>query len=372
MSAIHERQWALQREREIRAEAHRRRMNEISNTTELYLRRYEQTLDALQAEGLDEFMQAEFNHARSEIRRIRNMDAWEGREVSQVLGNFMYGLPHQAREERRIHQEHQRLLQEEQQREAERQIAHLQAKKEAIWQQVTSNWQNKLARNLAFKILAALKKRAFDENWCETEIVQAVEKVKQQAEQQAVEKQQKFTQSIQAEAEQEQKTELLKTIEKANLLPSQSARLKVQIEQASGKNLAQIAIETAKAEDEMIESENVRKEMVKAVYQSLRMAGFTVLEPKLQIDEKGNNIVLVQAARPNGNSAKFHIRLDGSVMYEFDNYKGQRCKADMQQVLPKLSEIYGVDLSKERVIWENPDDEKLDAKPINPIHSRTA
>lgn len=368
MSAIHERQWALQREREIRAEAHRRRMNEVSNTTELYLRRYEQTLNDLQAEGLEQFMQAEFDHARSEIHRIRNMDAWEGREVSRVLGSFMYELPRQAREARRIHQEHQRLLQEEQQREAERQIALLQAEKEAIWQQVTSNWKNKLARNLAFKALAKLKQQAFDNNWSETEIVQAVEKVKQQA----VEKQQEFTERVQAEAEQEQKAELFKTIEKANLPQSQSSRLKAQIEQASGEDLVQIALETAKAEDEVIESENVRKEMVKAVYQSLKMAGFTVLDPKLQIDEKGNNIVLVQAARPNGNSAKFRIRLDGSVMYEFDNYKGHRCKADMQQVLPKLSEIYGIDLSKERVIWENPDDEKLDVKPINPIHSRTA
>lgn len=372
MSAIHEREWALQREREVRAKAHQRRMDEVRNTTEVYLRRYEQVLEDLQAEGLEEFMQAEFDHVRSEIRRVRNMDAWEGREVSRVLGNFMYGLPRQARETRRIHQEHQRLLQEEQQREAERQIARLQAEKEAIWQQATSNWQNKLARNLAFKTLAELKRQAFDKNWSESEIIQAVEKVKQQAEQQAVEKQQKFTQSVQAEAEQEQKTALLKTIEKANLPQSQSARLKAKIEQAYGENLTQIALETAKAEDDAIEEESVRKEMVKAVYQSLRMAGFTVLDPKLQIDEQGNSIVLVQAARPNGNSAKFRIRLDGSVIYEFDNYKGQRCKADMQQVLPKLSEIYGIDLSKERIIWENPDDEKLDAKPINPIHSRMA
>lgn len=371
MSAIHERRWALQREREIRAEAHRRRMNEVSNTTEIYLQRYERTLDDLQAEGLEEFMQVEFNYARSEIRRIRNMDALEGREVSRVLGNFMYELPRQAREARRIHQEHQRLLQEEQQREAEREVARLQAEKEAIWQQLTSNWQNKLARNLAFKTLVELKQQIFDQDWSETEIIQAVEKVQQQAEQQALKKQQKFTQSVQAEVEQIQKANLFKTIETANLPQSQLDCLKKQIEQACGENLAQIAIEIAKVEDEVIEDEVVRKEMVKAVYQSLKIAGFTVLEPKLQIDEQGNNIVLVQAARPNGNSAKFRIRLDGAVMYEFDNYKGQRCKADMQQVLPKLSEIYGVDLSKERVIWENPDDEKLDAKPINPIHSRT-
>lgn len=246
MSAIHERQWALQREREIRAEANRRRMNEVSDITEVYLQRYEQILSDLQAEGLEEFMQAEFNYARSEIHRIRNMDVWEGREVSMVLGNFMYGLPRQAREARCIHQEHQQLLKEEQQREAERQIARLQTEKEAIWQRVTSNWQNKLARNLAFKTLAELKRQAFDKNWNEAEIVQAVEKVKQQAEQQAVEKQQKFTQSVQAETEQEQKIELLKTIEKANLPQSQSARLKAQLEKLKGIILYKLLLKQQK------------------------------------------------------------------------------------------------------------------------------
>jgi hypothetical protein len=41
----------------------------------------------------------------------------------------------------------------------------------------------------------------------------------------------------------------------------------------------------------------------------------------------------------------------------------------MQKVLPKLSEVYGVNLSDERVLWENPDDEHADAKPINPTHT---
>ena len=41
----------------------------------------------------------------------------------------------------------------------------------------------------------------------------------------------------------------------------------------------------------------------------------------------------------------------------------------MAQVLPKLLDIYGVDLSDERVIWENPDDESATSKPITPIHT---
>ena len=67
------------------------------------------------------------------------------------------------------------------------------------------------------------------------------------------------------------------------------------------------------------------------------------------------------------NQAKFKIELDGKVRYEFDNYKGQTCKEDMEKVLPRLAEVYGVDLSDERVIWSNPDDEFQDMRPIAQI-----
>ena len=48
------------------------------------------------------------------------------------------------------------------------------------------------------------------------------------------------------------------------------------------------------------------------------------------------------------------------------------CKEDMEKVLPRLAEVYGVDLSDERVIWSNPDDEDQEMKPITPqnVHQR--
>lgn len=359
MSAIHERQWAFERQQEIRA-------RQCRETTETYLRRYEQTLNELASEGLEEYASEQFAHARSEINRIRHMsNVWDAREVSRVLGNFMYSLPREAREQRRITQEYQRL-------EAEREQQRLVAEKEAAWQAALATWQNKAARNLAFYALRDLKQQVLEQNFTAEQIADEMEKIQATFNAQAVEKQQKFTQSIQAEVEQVQKADLIKQIESANLPQSQSARLRQQLEQSNSENLAKTLQEVQVAQDKAVEDEAVRKEMVKAVYQSLKQAGFTVLNPIKQTDADGNDTVLVQAARPNGNQAKFRISLDGGVRYEFDNYKGQRCKEDMQQVLPKLSEIYGVNLSDERVIWENPDDELMDAKPIAPIHTRSA
>lgn len=368
MSAIHERKWALAREHKIREQARIRRIAQIEDTTNQYVKKYKQILDDLVMEGLEQYMTAEFEYIRHEIHRIHSASAYEAREISIVLGQFMRTLPREAREQHRIHEEHQRLLRKEQQYEADRRIQKLQSEKEVVWQQAISNWQNKLARNLAFTALAELKKQIFEQNFSISQIEHAVAQIKQDAEQRAIKNQKNFINSIKIEAEQEQKMELVKIIEAANLPQKHSERLKQKIEQASRESLQQINLEVNEAQDKIMENEEVRKEMVKAVYQSLKQAGFTVLTPIKQLNEDGEDIVLVQACRPSGNQAKFKISLNGLVKYEFDNYKGQRCKADIQDVLPKISEIYGVNLSEERVIWENPDDEKMDAKPISPTH----
>ncbi|MBE3868609.1 hypothetical protein HJ160_05810 [Vibrio parahaemolyticus] len=131
----------------------------------------------------------------------------------------------------------------------------------------------------------------------------------------------------------------------------------------SQKKSQELLNEISKQMDTAIEEEAIRREMVKAVYKSLQEAGFHVQKPKL-IKDKGKDEVLIAASRPAGNRALFQIELDGQCTYKFDNYKGQTCQKDIQQVLPKLTDIYGVDLSEERVLWSNPDDEDAEMKPI--------
>ena len=42
-------------------------------------------------------------------------------------------------------------------------------------------------------------------------------------------------------------------------------------------------------------------------------------------------------------------------MQKFDGYKGQQCRTDLEKVMRQLQSIYGIELSEDRVIWENPD-----------------
>jgi hypothetical protein len=43
-------------------------------------------------------------------------------------------------------------------------------------------------------------------------------------------------------------------------------------------------------------------------------------------------------------------------------YEGATCKKDIDSFLPKLEQVYGIKLSNERVIWENPDKISKDAR----------
>ena len=107
--------------------------------------------------------------------------------------------------------------------------------------------------------------------------------------------------------------------------------------------------ETDKVDGE-IADETVRREVIKAIYQSLRKTGFIVDAPQLNGD-----VVLLRAQKPAGQQAEFKVKLDGGLTFKFDNYEGQKCKKDINEVTALLEECYGVKLSNNKVIWSNPD-----------------
>ena len=102
--------------------------------------------------------------------------------------------------------------------------------------------------------------------------------------------------------------------------------------------------------DGAIADETVRREVIKAIYLSLKKSGFIVNAPQLADD-----VVLLRAKKPAGQQAEFKVELDGTLAFKFDNYEGQKCKKDIDEVTALLDECYGVKLSNRRVLWSNPD-----------------
>jgi hypothetical protein len=102
-------------------------------------------------------------------------------------------------------------------------------------------------------------------------------------------------------------------------------------------------------------NEQCRREVVRGVVQALRDAGFVTETPWRRVADERDEVV-VRARRPAGSQAEFRVTLSGDLAYKFDNYEGSACKKDIGAVLPRLEEIYGVQLSNQRVVWSNPDD----------------
>ncbi|WP_163564007.1 hypothetical protein [Helicobacter suis] len=342
----------LCKKRQVEEFERKRREKEAKEVISTHLKNFKDTLDSLKSQGLEKYATAEFEYIQKQMSQIEDMsknDPLLAERLSVQLTNQVNKLP-QLCKKRQVEKKRQEEIEKEAQRRA-----HLQALGVA-WQEALQSWQNKSARNLALEELSDLHANIFENPQDYT---------LQDLKSQVLALEAKFVASIQEqqakkqqELEQTYKQDLLKRYpqlpEHAKLLNLADLQKEVQaIEQAQAK----------RAEDEA-----VRKEMVKAVYASLKQAGFVVQEPSL---DKEKDIVIVRANRPNGNQANFKISLDGVLNYRFDHYEGKTCKADMDKVLPQLSQVYGVDLSEERVIWENPDDLDKEARPLNPTQNQT-
>lgn len=106
--------------------------------------------------------------------------------------------------------------------------------------------------------------------------------------------------------------------------------------------------------DATIIDEKVRRETVRSIIKVLESQEFSVSKPK--ICGKGKDTyVLVTAKKPSGKCATCKINLEGKLNYRFDNYEGMACLKDIEKFSVDLSRIYSINLSDERIIWENPD-----------------
>lgn len=114
--------------------------------------------------------------------------------------------------------------------------------------------------------------------------------------------------------------------------------------------------------DSAIADENCRRMVVRSIMDSLEKSGFVVSKPKRSSGDVDEVVIL--ARKPAGAEAVFRVTADGSMIYKFDHYEGMQCKDDIEKVLPLLRDIYGVDLSDERIIWQNPERISKSARPI--------
>jgi len=366
MSAYHERQYEMKRKQKI---AEKR----VRQTTEEYYARYQTIMNDLKAEGLDELIADEYTRLENRLTDLNNLlsdDPFAARDISRDIGQAIHALPKTARKIRRTMRENEQHQEKEQEKIEINQKHQQKTALQQTWQAEMHQWQDKLSRNLALSELSQLQKRLFSDNseLTQDEFKQQIIQIKQQAEQKAIAYRKEIDSQSQQESNADIVEQLQKDINNSSLSEQKSQNLSEQLKSISIGNktdeeVKDILLTASKETDQALQDESIRKEVVKAVYKSLKEAGFIVQKPK-HSKEGISDEVIIAASRPAGNRALFQINLEGKLQYKFDNYKGQTCQKDMQAVLPKLTEIYGVDLSDAHVIWSNPDDNDAEMKPI--------
>jgi predicted HicB family RNase H-like nuclease len=371
MSRADEYRYQVQRQR--KQELDRQRVRE---TTRPFLERYRSVLNDVASQGLDDAVPAEFRELSSELWRLESLlesDPFAARDMSRSLGARIHGLPRLAREQRRSSQEAElataEAFRKARQAEVERQLQ-LKAELEAVWREGLSGWSTPVALNAAFAELQQLRERLLGNaanNMTSSQISTALREVQQRYEADAERQLQELKNRVQREAVGEVLTLQREQLEEeAN---KNSGKRAAKLREALAHAIGLVPAEQAEAlnqlvreQDEAAVDESQRREVVRAVYQSLQQAGFVVDRPEHLVSEEEDQ-VLIRARRPAGVQADFRVNLSGHLSYKFHQYKGKTCEKDVAPVMATLQDAYGISLSDKRVIWVNPDDQDQDARP---------
>lgn len=366
-------EYRYQIERQRRHELAQQRVRE---TTRPFVERYRSVLSDVASQGLDDVIPAEFRELSSELRRMEALlesDPFAARDMSRSLGGRFHGLPRFAREQRRSRQEAElaaaEAFRKAQQAEAERKLQ-LKAELETAWREGLSGWSTPVALNAAFGELQQLRERLLGNaanSMTSAQISASLRDVQQRYEADAERQLQEVKDRVQHEAVTDALTLQREQLEQeANKSGGErAAKLREALAHATGlapTEQAEALSQLAQEQDEAAVDESQRREVVRAVYQSLQQAGFVVDRPEHLVSQ-GQDEVLIRARRPAGAQADFRVNFSGHLSYKFHQYKGKTCEKDVAPVMATLQDAYGISLSDKRVIWVNPDDQDQDARP---------
>jgi len=334
-------------------------------------------------QGLDQYLPEEFQRVHQEVEAIRSRlpaAPEEAQAASLRLAADLTRLPALAREAK---QEFESAWQErfqslaEQRRDAQTTI-------DSFINSQLMSLTDPVVRDFAYEEIRALQQSyvgrsvGFDDFEAEKQRIQErLDSIRAAAQEKATAWKARKEEEVQAEAQQallefhrgEVAANVAKDPEGLRNVLSDLDVLQQHLEQALPVDTSEVqeAIERAvDRADEAALDERCRKETVRAVLESLKKAGFTVSKPRRQKTEDRDEVVVL-ARKPAGHQAEFRVTLAGALFYKFDQYEGMSCKNDIDQVLPLLQDIYGVELSDERVLWQNPIRDSRTARPLAPV-----
>ena len=365
--------WRLEQERKRQAYLDRIRGN-ASRFRDIY----QEKLRELVEQGLEEFAPGEFAGVRAdldELDRLLGSNPEAARTLSYRIRDSLSGLPGLARAARRESEESARR------RRAELAEACRRANAEvaSILKGLLSRIKDPVAMDFAYQDLTEFRKEYEGKTLHPGEIDSVRNDIESRFEAIALEaaaKAEDWKSSKKARLSRETSQEMIglqKNAVEKNIKGSKAAQDKLLDELdrlSAGLGDASAVDEVKKHLDEAAEAaeeaefgEDCRRILVQSIVESLKKVGFVVSNPKRHTGEVDE--VVVRARKPSGHEALFRVQANGAMAYKFHEYEGMECRDDIDKVLPLLQDVYGIDLSEERVTWENPDRISKDARPID-------
>lgn len=346
--------FALERRR--REELFRAR---VSNKTREFYLRYQDQYNDMCSQGYRDYIPEEMNRLKQDLDAIGSLlssNPVAARDVSQEVGSYIHSLWGLGREARQVFQESARIARLEAKREK---AAALNAAMSRYYEVIGG--LDSIVANFAASALTDIKNSISSGSIAtaqdvESKLMPLIERAKKEAANWKAQKQkEQSNQAVTEQIEEVKKSVLAEKFEDS----SKAKDLLEKLEEIKSRSVTgavsvkevqeQIKSVTEETDDALV-GEEVRREMVKAIYKWFNAHDFTLSKPKL-ID----GAVVIKAQRPSGNKAQFKLTLDNKMWYRLDGYEGQSCLKDLSSAKADWESAYGVTISDEIVKWQNPD-----------------
>ncbi len=138
---------------------------------------------------------------------------------------------------------------------------------------------------------------------------------------------------------------------------ARALRLAQKGELATAQREQEAALEASHQIAEAVHEERCRREVLRALVESLRELGFVIVGPRLR-----EGTVVLEGRLASGRRARFEVALDGHTHFDLDGYQGRACAEDLEAVEVQLEERFGVKLGPPQVVWKAPEEIKAGAR----------
>ncbi len=108
-----------------------------------------------------------------------------------------------------------------------------------------------------------------------------------------------------------------------------------------------LATDAAEAVDE-----SLRREVVSAILQAMRVQGFATSKP---VVHSTTGHVVISGTLPGGRKVRFDIELDGAMNFDMDGFADRSCADHLDQVLERMEQEFSIATGPVQHTWKNPD-----------------